>query len=463
MNANRVRRYFQERLGQQPGTKIQYGHPSPRFWKRGVLELADVRIMRNKDRKLMLYLHIPFCPQTDPPACGFCLFAREDFRGYPAVTHYLDYLKRELDMYATIFEGQELHCIYFGGGTPNILKAREYGVVMDWIRAIFRIAPGAEVTLEGVPQLFGEDRLSAMAEAGVTRVSVGAQQLQDHLIKYSGRHQTAEQVFDTVKKSHELQMVCNVDLICGWFDQTEDDLVSDLRELVALRPESIVVHPLTLAGPSHFAQEKARLPTAAETCRTFLRGRRYLEENGYWGASYTDYMLNDPPRGPKEVAYLRYYRDIMRYDRIGVGYGANSLFAGTEQRMGMTWRNMDNTISYYGAIDTGKLPVLEGFEFTDEDIRLLYIMKGLEGTPFLRSSAYAQDFDHDLASDCAPYFEVLSEMGWLESRDNDEYRVVNDGVFYIPMIQRCIADDRNEELRRATPKRMESLPQIHAV
>src|SRR5215469_8209325 len=190
MNANRVRRYFQERLGQQPGTKIQYGHPSPRFWKRGALELADVCVMRNKDRKLMLYLHIPFCPQTDPPACGFCLFAREDFRGYPAVTHYLDYLKRELDMYATIFEGEDLHCIYFGGGTPNILKAREYGVVMDWIRAIFRIAPGAEVTLEGVPQLFGDDRLSAMAEAGVTRVSVGAQQLQDHLIKYSGRHQT---------------------------------------------------------------------------------------------------------------------------------------------------------------------------------------------------------------------------------------------------------------------------------
>ena len=54
MHANQVRKYFQERLGQQPGTKIQYGHPSPRFWKKTELDLAEVRAMRNKDRKLML-------------------------------------------------------------------------------------------------------------------------------------------------------------------------------------------------------------------------------------------------------------------------------------------------------------------------------------------------------------------------------------------------------------------------
>ena len=88
-----------------------------------------------------------------------------------------------------------------------------------------------------------------MAEAGITRVSVGAQQLQDHLIEYSGRRQTAEQVFRAIERAHELEMVANVDLICGWFDQREDDLVADLERLVPLRPESIVVHPLTLAGP----------------------------------------------------------------------------------------------------------------------------------------------------------------------------------------------------------------------
>lgn len=463
MNKTQVRSYLDMHIGRQPGTKIQYGHPSPRFWKPAELRLDEVRSLRRQDRGLVLYVHIPFCPETDPPACGFCLFAREDFRGYPAVVQYLDALKREIDMYASIFGGQEVCCIYFGGGTPNILKARDYERVMSFVRGAFRVAEGAEVTLEGVPQLFTDERLAAMAEAGITRVSVGAQQMQDHLIQYSGRAQTAEHVLHAVEKTHALGMVANVDLICGWFDQREEDLVNDLAQLLRLRPESIVVHPLTLAGPSHFAQEKARLPSVDETCRTFLRGRRYLEENGYWGASYADYMLHDPPRGPREVEYLRFYRDILRYDRLGVGYGANSLFAGTLEGPGMTWRNVDQTSLYYQALDAGRLPTLEGFTFTDVDLSLLYVLKGIEGTPFLTASGYARMFGRDLAADHAPHWEVLAEMGWLQIAGGDEYRITGDGVFYIPMIQRCISDDRNEELRKQAPKRRSLLPQIHGV
>lgn len=463
MQVNQVRDYFAAHIGQQPGTKIQYGHPSPRFWKPDRLQLAEVAALRQPERKLFLYLHIPFCPQTDPPACGFCLFAREDFTGYPAVTNYLEYLHREILRYGEAFGDSELAAVYFGGGTPNILKARDYAKVMDWVRQSFRVPPGTEVTLEGVPQLFTEERLAAMAAAGVTRVSVGAQQLEDRLIAYSGRNQTAAQVFQAVEQAHQLGMVANVDLICGWFDQREDDLVNDLRQIIPLRPESIVVHPLTLAGPSHFAQEQARLPSPEETCATFLRGRSFLEENGYWGASYADYMLKDPPRGPSEVQYLYFYRDILRYDRLGVGYGANSLFAGTLAQPGMTYRNIDQTQRYYQALDADALPTQEGFRFTEEDLRLLYVMKGIEGTPFLRASRYQSDHGRDLAADFAPHWEVLSERGWLEIIDDDEYRIRGAGVFYIPMIQRCMAEDRNASLRRSAPRRNLSLPQIHGV
>ena len=463
MDKTQIRAYFDTHIGRQPGTKIQYGHPSPRFWQPTRLDVEQVAAMRRPDRELVLYLHIPFCPQTDPPACGFCLFAREDFHGYPAVETYLEYLRRELQRYAAAFGGERLAAVYFGGGTPNILKPQDYARVMGWIRAEFELAPGAEVTLEGVPQLFTDERLAAMAEAGITRVSVGAQQLQDHLIEYSGRRQTAEQVFRAIERAHELEMVANVDLICGWFDQREDDLVADLERLVPLRPESIVVHPLTLAGPSHFSQERARLPSVDETCATFLRGRRFLEANGYWGSSYADYMLDDPPRGPAEVQYLLYYRDILRYDRLGVGYGANSLFAGTLERPAMTYRNIDRTQGYYEALDADELPTLEGFGFTAEDLRLLYVMKGLEGTPFLRASRYAADFGRDLGEDFADLWAVLEDMGWLEIIDADLYRLRDAAVFYTPMIQRCLAEERNAVLRRSAPSRHRSLPQVHGV
>lgn len=408
--------------------------------------------MRQPDRKLFLYVHIPFCPPTDPPACGFCLFAREDFTGYPAVEQYLDYLRRELEMYAPRFAGEEIDCVYFGGGTPNMLKPHDYGRVLGVIRRLFTLTDDVEITLEGVPQLFDKARLEAMADAGVTRVSIGAQQMKDHLLKYSGRKQAAEQVLRGIDETHRLGMVANVDLICGWFEQQEQDLEDDLRQLVPLAPESIVIHPLTLAGASHFASQAGSLPGSQETCAAFMRGRRYLEAHGYWGSSTVDYMLSHPPRGPEEVRYLRYYRDILAHDRLGVGYGANSLIAGTFEKPGMTWRNVDGMQAYYAGIDAGRLPVLEGFAFAPIDLRLLYVLKGLEGTPFLNADEYARQFGRDLAEDFAGVWSVMMERGWLTIHPTGEYRVAGDGLFYLSMLQRCVAEERNEELRKATKK-----------
>ena len=459
MELSAVRRYLAEHREVQPGTKIQYGHPSPRFWKPTQMSAADVRALRQPSRPLFLYLHIPFCPKTDPPACGFCLFAREDFTGYPAVAKYLEYLQRELELHAPYVAGETIECVYFGGGTPNVLKPRDYATVMESVRGLFKLAPDAEVTLEGVPQLFDNERLAAMAEAGVTRISVGAQQLKDELLQYSGRQQTAAQVLSTIEESHRLDLSVNVDLICGWFDQTEQDLEDDLRQLVALRPESIVVHPLTLQGPSHFAQEKAHLPATTETCRTFMRGRRFLEEHGYWGSSYTDYMLRNPPRGPEETKYLRFYRDFLEYDRLGVGYGANSLFGGTLSSPGVTWRNVDQTVEYYDQLDAGKVPVLEGFTFNAEDLRLLYVLKGLEGTPHLDAGAYRARFGGDLEADFRSFWDGLREIEWLEVTGGT-YRLVGDAIFYTPMIQRCLSEERNAELRRQAPPQVRTRDRI---
>jgi oxygen-independent coproporphyrinogen-3 oxidase len=460
MDLAAVRHYIGEHKEAQPGTKIQYGHPSPRFWKPVALTAARVRELRQPERQLFLYLHIPFCPKTDPPACGFCLFAREDFTGYPAVVKYLDYLERELALHAPLFAGETIDCVYFGGGTPNVLRPRDYERIMTAVRQNLQLKPGAEVTLEGVPQLFDGERIAAMAEAGITRASVGAQQLKEELLQYSGRQQTAEQVLYAIEESHRHGLSVNVDLICGWFDQTEQDLEDDLQQLIPLAPESIVIHPLTLAGPSHFAQEKARLPATSETCATFMRGRRLLEQHGYWGSSYTDYMLRNPPRGPEETKYLRFYRDFLRYDRLGIGYGANSLFAGTATAPGITWRNIDQTNSYYDQVDAGTLPVLEGFVFSHEDVRLLYVLKGLEGTPLLNASAYRQAFGGDLERDFEPYWNGLRETGWLEVGDDGTYRLVGDGVFYTPMIQRCLSEDRNAELRRQASPQVRTRNQI---
>jgi oxygen-independent coproporphyrinogen-3 oxidase len=449
MNREQIRAYLDAHLDEQPGTKIQYGHPSPRFWQPLALSVSEVAALRHPGRKLVLYLHIPFCPQTDPPACGFCLFARSDLEGPQLVSRYLDALLAELRLYAEVFGGQELACIYFGGGTPNVLRPAEYGRVMAEIRRVFHVPAGIEVTLEGLPELFRGERLDAMAAAGVTRISAGAQQLKPHLLRYSGRHHTAAQVLAAVEHGHRLGMAVNVDLIVGWFEQVTADLEDDLTLLDTVRPEGISVHPITLAGESWFAREKDKLPGVRETCMTYLHGRRHLEEQGYWGSNYAEYNLLHPPRGANEGQYLRFYRDILRYDRLGVGFGANSLFAGSAGAPGLTWRNVAAFNGYYERIDAGLLPVAEGFRFAAGDLRLLYVLKGLEGTPFLYAQDYARDLGGDLAADFAAFWAELGERGWLAVRDDGRYEVVGEGLFYLPVIQRCISNDRNDALRAA--------------
>jgi coproporphyrinogen III oxidase-like Fe-S oxidoreductase len=225
------------------------------------------------------------------------------------------------------------------------------------------------------------------------------------------------------------------------------------------RPESIVVHPLTLAGASSFSDARDRLASTDVTRRAYLAGRAYLTENGYRGTSYTDYALLDPPRGPDEVQYLRYYREVLRYDRLGVGYGANSLFAGTPRAPGKTFKNVASLDDYARRVRRGELPVQDGFSFAEVDLSLLYVLKGLEGTPFLTEDGYRAAFGRSLRSEYGMYLDVLERRGWLVRRENGEHHVVGDGLFYMPVIQRCLSEDRNRALRAASA-RPASLPLV---
>src|SRR2546428_9774013 len=104
--------------------------------------------------------------------------------------------------YTTLFRSPS--SVYFGGGTSNLYKAGQYDRLLGIVRQVFaKLAPGTEITLEGIPQLFTKEKLVAMKGAGVTRISIGAQQLADDMIKMSGRKQKAEQVLQAIAWCHD--------------------------------------------------------------------------------------------------------------------------------------------------------------------------------------------------------------------------------------------------------------------
>ena len=238
LTSDDVRAFIEKESIRRQSNKVLHGHPSPLHWKPLDLPIENILTDRlnyssTTSQEVNLYVGTPFCIKTKPARCGFCLFPSEDYEGNKGVEAYLGYLKREFAMYKPFYAGDKLSSIYFGGGTPNLYRPKHYGLVLDYVDELYGGIPSdIEITLEGIPQLFNEEKIKAISEAGFNRVSMGVQQLNDELIKYSGRRQTRKQVFDAIENCHKYDLANSIDLIYGWPEQTMDDMLNDLKTAV---------------------------------------------------------------------------------------------------------------------------------------------------------------------------------------------------------------------------------------
>jgi hypothetical protein len=202
-----------------------------------------------------LYVGVPYCIKTEPSKCGYCLFPVEDFVGNDSLEDYFhNYLKKEAAMYKDALQGTTLGAVYFGGGTSNLYKPSMYPELMAMVRDLFPvIAPEVDLTLEGIPQLFTREKLSKIREAGMNRISIGVQQINEELNALSGRKQTTKHVVQTLEWAREFGLSCNVDLIFGWPQQTVSTMVKDLETIISWGVYDLTHYELNVGGPTDFA------------------------------------------------------------------------------------------------------------------------------------------------------------------------------------------------------------------
>src|SRR5438034_1314619 len=274
----RVREQIDREVSRRHANRVLHGHPSPLFWLDQDIPVETVMEHRHTTRlvfptRLSLYVATPYCLPTKPDRCGFCLFPSEIYRNQEQLDVYLRYLGREGEMYSRFFQEDRPTSVYFGGGTSNLYKARQYDQLLAIVRRMFpRLPPGTEITLEGVPQLFTKEKLVAMRNAGITRISIGAQQLADEMIKMSGRKQKGSQVLQAIAWCHELGLGSSVDLIFGWPRQTVEGMLKDLDTVVQAGVGHITHYELNVAGRTDFARiDQGRFPVE--------RGFHYTEKD----------------------------------------------------------------------------------------------------------------------------------------------------------------------------------------
>ena len=232
-----------------------------------------------------LYISVPFCPQR----CSYCSFVSSAVeRMRPLIPDYVGRLCREIEETAAIANGLglRLQTVYIGGGTPTTLDARQLSAVIDTVRRSFDCGGLLEFTVEaGRPDTIDEARLRALHDGGVDRISVNPQTMNDRILRQVGRLHTAEDVERAYTLARKIGFsVINMDLIAGLADETPEEFLSSLSRVMALQPENITVHALTLKRASTLVYEgdaERQYRRRRETARMVDEGRAALTAAGW--------------------------------------------------------------------------------------------------------------------------------------------------------------------------------------
>lgn len=217
-----------------------------------ITEKAERKILSLSQREsFSLYISIPFCPSR----CNYCSFVSQSIeKAKHLIGDYVELLCEEIKVTADIAKklNLRLESVYMGGGTPTTLSEAQIARVLKAIKENFDMSTCREFTVEaGRPDTITREKLLAIKNNGVTRISINPQTLNDEVLKIIGRKHSAQDTIDAFYLSRECGFDnINMDLIAGLKGDTYNSFVNTLDKVRALSPESITIHTLSLKRSS---------------------------------------------------------------------------------------------------------------------------------------------------------------------------------------------------------------------
>ena len=194
------------------------------------------------NKSISIYIHIPFCVKK----CAYCDFA--SFGGcMDRMGAYVDAVCREIRAQAAFYGRRKVRTVFFGGGTPSLLSPAQMQGIMDVLRESFYIEETAEISMECNPGTVTAEKLCAYRAAGINRLSIGVQSMDDALLSAIGRIHTKAQAADAVRMAREAGFDnVSVDLMLGLPGQSAEKWEETLREAIGLGVEHLSCYSLII-------------------------------------------------------------------------------------------------------------------------------------------------------------------------------------------------------------------------
>lgn len=242
-------------------------------------------VERSTGDSFSLYVSIPFCPSR----CAYCSFVSHSVeQAARLIPDYVEHLCRELEMTARVADrlGLKLRTVYFGGGTPTALSAKQLERIMGTVKDRFDLERVWEYTVEaGRPDTITPEKLRIIRAMGAGRVSINPQTLSDQVLLAVGRRHTVAQCMEQYRLARDMGFTVNMDLIAGLPADTPEGFARSVDGLAEAAPDNITVHTLTVKRAARLTAADARAELAA--VRAMVDGARET----LTGAGYGPYYL----------------------------------------------------------------------------------------------------------------------------------------------------------------------------
>jgi oxygen-independent coproporphyrinogen-3 oxidase len=375
---------------------------------------------------LGMYLHIPFCRKR----CHFCYFRVYTDKNAQEVQHYLDVLAREWELAASqpAIAGRPLNFVYFGGGTPSFLSTKQLASLVERLTKTTPWDRAEEVTFECEPGTLTEAKLKVIRELGVTRLSLGVENLSDEILTLNGRAHRSPEVFRAYEYARSLGFPqINVDLIAGMLGETDENWQDTVSRTLALSPDSVTIYQMELPfnttisgnllkGTDRFDQRVASWGTK----------RRWVREafEAFEAAGYT---VKSAYTVVKDAARTQFvYRDRLwaGADLIGLGVASFGHVNGVHMQ------NLDTWETYSAAVEAGTLPLARAYRPTDEErfIREFILQLKLGA---IRPAYFERKYGVRVRDRFRDELDSLAAEGALDTATDEVVRLTREGLLRV--------------------------------
>ena len=396
-------------LKTEVGSYFISNYPPFSLWKReGTAEILEA-LHREPDRTvpLGLYIHIPFCRKR----CKFCYFRVYTDQNAKAIENYVQALAKEVELLSECegVQGRKLKFVYFGGGTPSYLSAKQLRSLRDRLHASVSWDNAEEVTFECEPGTLSLEKVQTLKEIGVTRVSLGVENFNDQILEENGRAHLSPEIgraYDWIQQVGFPQV--NIDLIAGMIGETDKNWADCIEKARAMGPNNITIYQMELPHNTIISKEMKEQGLESPIA-DWATKRRWVNE-AYEALATSGYQVssgNELVKNP-ETDHFVYRDNVWRgCDLLGTGVASFGHF------QGIHYQNLDQLEHYEAALNEGRLPINRALRPTNHQLLVReLVLQMKEGQ--IQAEPFRKKFGVDIFQEFGDTFDRQQAKGYLK-------------------------------------------------